>query len=153
MKRSLKTNEANDIKRPALISLVHSTDDITINPVSSTTDVSASASNTTSPINFSTKDIPSNKLPLSFYDKPCETLAKSLLGQKIVTVNSCGQRIVGKILETEAYLGVIDKAAHSYKGKRTEKTEAMFMPPGTCYVYNIYGMYCCMNISSKGELE
>ena len=54
-------------------------------------------------------------------------------------------------METEAYLGCEDKAAHSYNGKRTPKNEAMYMPPGTCYVYSIYGIHCCMNISSQGE--
>ena len=57
----------------------------------------------------------------------------------------------GIIVETEAYLGGDDKAAHSYGGKRTERNEAMYMPPGTCYVYTIYGMYNCVNISSLGE--
>ena len=46
--------------------------------------------------------------------------------------------------------GLEDKAAHSYQGKRTERNEAMFMMPGTAYVYNIYGVYCCFNISSAG---
>ncbi|KAH9504065.1 hypothetical protein Btru_067665 [Bulinus truncatus] len=62
-----------------------------------------------------------------------------------------GQRVSGKIVETEAYLGLEDKAAHSYQGKRTDRNAAMFMTPGTAYVYNIYGMYCCLNISSQGE--
>lgn len=57
----------------------------------------------------------------------------------------------GRIVETEAYLGAADKAAHSYNGRRTARNEAMFMSPGTCYVYSIYGIHCCMNISSGGE--
>ncbi len=54
-------------------------------------------------------------------------------------------------METEAYLGGDDKASHSYNGKRTERNEAMYMSPGTCYVYSIYGMYCCVNVSSRGD--
>ena len=91
-------------------------------------------------------------LPFSFYDIPCEELAMSLLGQKLVHVVD-KKRLTGVIVETEAYLGPIDKGAHSYEGKRSAKNEAMFMPPGTAYVYNIYGMYCCMNISAKGKYK
>lgn len=89
------------------------------------------------------------KLDFRFYDRSCEELAKALLGQVIVTRHE-GKRLAGKIVETEAYLGPIDKAAHSYKGK-TDRNTAMFMKPGTAYVYNIYGMYCCLNISAQGD--
>lgn len=57
----------------------------------------------------------------------------------------------GRIVETEAYLGGEDRASHSYNGRRTGKNEAMYMKPGTSYVYTIYGIHCCMNISSVGE--
>ncbi|XP_033749821.1 putative 3-methyladenine DNA glycosylase isoform X2 [Pecten maximus] len=92
------------------------------------------------------------RLSSSFYKKSCLQLARNLLGQ--VLVRRCptsGGLLCGKVVETEAYLGNEDKAAHSYKGKKTEKNSAMFMDPGTAYVYNIYGMYCCFNISSEGE--
>lgn len=54
-------------------------------------------------------------------------------------------------METEAYLGPEDEAAHSRGGRETTRNRAMFMRPGTLYVYIIYGMYFCMNISSQGE--
>lgn len=94
--------------------------------------------------------ISKERLDFKFYNLPCEDLAKALLGQVIVTVHE-GKRLAGKIVETEAYLGRVDKAAHSFKGK-TDRNTAMFMKPGTAYVYNIYGMYCCLNISAQGKL-
>ena len=90
-----------------------------------------------------------DRMQYNFFDVSCEDLAMALLGQKLVHVVD-GKRLTGIIVETEAYLGPIDKGAHSYEGKRTAKNEAMYMPPGTAYVYNIYGLYCCMNISAKG---
>jgi len=88
-------------------------------------------------------------LEFSFYNQSCEDLAKALLGKKLVRLSDKGERLCGIIIETEAYLGHPDKAAHSYKGK-TNKNEPMFMDPGTAYVYHIHS-YCCMNISSKGN--
>lgn len=90
----------------------------------------------------------------SFFDVDCETLAQDLLGCVLVRRSSSGGREIefrGRIVETEAYLGKEDKAAHSFEGKRTERNSAMFMQPGTAYVYSIYGMHCCFNISSHGE--
>ncbi|XP_056871389.1 DNA-3-methyladenine glycosylase isoform X2 [Takifugu flavidus] len=62
-----------------------------------------------------------------------------------------GTELRGRIVETEAYLGGEDKASHSAGGKRTERNTAMFMKPGTIYVYPIYGIYLCMNVSSEEE--
>lgn len=62
-----------------------------------------------------------------------------------------GTELRGRVVETEAYLGGEDKASHSAGGKRTERNTAMFMKPGTIYVYPIYGIYLCMNVSSQGE--
>jgi hypothetical protein len=86
-----------------------------------------------------------------FYDQPCLDLAKKLLGQNLVRRLADGTILSGMIVETEGYLGSEDSSAHSYSGQ-TLRNKAMFMAPGTAYVYNIYGSYCCMNISSRGEL-
>ena len=91
-----------------------------------------------------------NRLTFSFFDQDCTHLAKALLGK--VIVRNCKNSILrAMIVETEAYLGGDDKASHSYGGKKTKRNAAMFMPPGTSYVYYIYGTYCCMNISSRGQ--
>jgi len=79
-----------------------------------------------------------------FYDRPAELVAPDLLGMLLVRRLKGGDRI-GRIVETEAYLGPHDLAAHSSKG-RTARTEAMFGEPGRAYVYMIYGMYNCLNV-------
>lgn len=91
------------------------------------------------------------KLDSSFYNIPCAELARSLLGKVLVRKLPSGELLKGKIVETECYLGVDDKASHSYNGKQTDRNSAMFMKPGTSYVYSIYGMYYCFNISSKED--
>ncbi|XP_063072508.1 DNA-3-methyladenine glycosylase [Engraulis encrasicolus] len=91
------------------------------------------------------------KLGQDFFNQPCVSLAKALLGKVLVRVCSDGQELRGRVVETEAYLGGEDKASHSAGGKRTQRNTAMFMKPGTIYVYPIYGIYLCMNISSQGE--
>ncbi|XP_071965291.1 putative 3-methyladenine DNA glycosylase [Antedon mediterranea] len=91
------------------------------------------------------------RLGRNFFTKPCVALAKELLGKKLVRVLDSGERLSGRIVETEAYCGEEDTACHSYKGKKTGRNKAMFMESGTSYVYMIYGMYHCLNISSEGE--
>lgn len=90
------------------------------------------------------------RLDQKFFDQQCKELATALLGTLLVRKVD-GELLSGRIVETEAYLGITDQAAHSYKGKRTSRNEAMFMKPGTCYVYSIYGIHHCVNISSCGE--
>ncbi|GAA6091392.1 DNA-3-methyladenine glycosylase isoform X2 [Tachysurus ichikawai] len=91
------------------------------------------------------------RLRSDFFNQPCVDLAKALLGKVLVRRHSDGTELRGRVVETEAYLGGEDKASHSAGGKRTERNAAMFMKPGTIYVYPIYGIYLCMNISSQGE--
>lgn len=88
------------------------------------------------------------KLGREFYSRDTITVAKELLG-KILVHDVDGQLIKGKIVETEAYLGLIDKAAHSYGGTKTKRLEAMYSIPGTSYIFFIYGMYYCFNVVTR----
>lgn len=72
-------------------------------------------------------------------------LAKDLLG-KILFTEKNGEITAGVITETEAYLGEDDKASHAYGGRRTLRTEAMYLPGGFCYVYLCYGIHHLLNI-------
>ena len=87
------------------------------------------------------------KLPREFYNQETAIVAKALLGHHLVH-RVKGVERVGKIVETEAYLGQHDLASHSSKG-RTKRTETMFGPPGYAYVYLIYGMYHCFNVVTE----
>jgi len=82
-------------------------------------------------------------LPRSFYARPTVEVARDLLG-KVIRHGELSARIV----ETEAYLGVDDAAAHSARGP-TPRTGVIFGPPGRAYVYLIYGMYYCLNIVAE----
>ena len=62
-----------------------------------------------------------------------------------------GQKISAKIVETEAYMGINDKAAHSYGGRRTQRVEVMYGGPGFSYVFFIYGIHYCFNIVTREE--
>ncbi len=87
------------------------------------------------------------KLPHEFYTRENTLqIAQDLLGKTLVVSNEKRARVSAMIVETEAYLGAIDKAAHSYNNRRTKRTETMFAIGGTVYVFFIYGMYYQFNV-------
>lgn len=92
------------------------------------------------------------KLDRQFYNRDSIIVAKELLG-KVLVHEIGGQRISAKIVEAEAYMGLEDKAAHSYNAKRTPRVEVMYGDPGFAYVFMIYGIHYCFNIvtSEKGK--
>ena len=90
-----------------------------------------------------------NILKRSFYAQPTIEIAKQLLG-KFLYRRVNGKLYVGKIVETEAYLGAKDSACHASRGM-TERNKAMFGPAGHAYVYFIYGMYHCLNVVTEKE--
>ncbi len=86
------------------------------------------------------------KLPKSFYDrKDVVEIAKDLLG-KILVTNINGIRTSGRIVETEAYNGIIDQASHAFGGRRTGRNEPMYAAPGIAYIYLCYGVHHLFNV-------
>lgn len=86
-------------------------------------------------------------LERAFYQRDTIKVARELLG-KILTHESGMETTAGRIVETEAYRGPEDKAAHSSGGRRTLRNEVMFGQKGYAYVYFIYGLYHCFNVTT-----
>ena len=91
-------------------------------------------------------------LPREFYNGDTVEIAQKLLGKYLVG-RLDGGPLVGRITETEAYLGRCDKACHAYGYKKTARTSTLFMEPGHAYIYFIYGMYHCLNFVTEPEGE
>lgn len=91
-------------------------------------------------------------LPGSFFTRSARDVAPELLGRLIVRMVK-GRRLVLRIVETEAYLGIADRASHAFGGRRTARTESLFLPGGHAYVYLIYGMYHCLNVVTGNETD
>lgn len=95
--------------------------------------------------------IRSKKLPLAFYQRgDVVAIARDLLGKVIVTKFN-GIVTSGRITETEAYNGIVDKASHAYGGRRTARTEIMYQPGGSAYVYLCYGIHHLFNVVTNSK--
>ncbi|SEP32253.1 DNA-3-methyladenine glycosylase [Propionispora vibrioides] len=88
------------------------------------------------------------KLTREFYNRDSVIVARELLG-KVLVHEVEGQKVAAKIVEAEAYMGIEDRAAHSYGGKRTPRVEVMYGDPGFSYIFIIYGMHYCFNIVTR----
>ncbi len=93
------------------------------------------------------------KLERDFYTRADTiTIARDLLGKLLVVPRDSGDRVSGMIVETEAYLGETDRAAHSYGGRRTARNEVTYALGGHVYLFFIYGMYYQLNVVC-GEVD
>lgn len=92
------------------------------------------------------------RLKRNFFLQPTLEVAKELLGKYLVRKYR-GKNIIGKIVETEAYIGPKDKASHAYGGKRTPRNHAEYLKGGHIYIYLVYGMHWQFNISTFKEGE
>jgi DNA-3-methyladenine glycosylase len=88
-------------------------------------------------------------LPQAFYDRPTVTVARELLGKRLVRIQE-GIRLSGVIIEAEAYVGENDLACHAKSGK-TRRNAVMYGPPGFAYIYFTYGMHWMLNAVTERE--
>lgn len=86
-----------------------------------------------------------NKLNESFFNRDARIVGKELLGKLLIRKYD-DKTLISRIIETEAYIGSLDKACHAYNFKRTPRVLPLYEAGGIAYVYLIYGMYYCLNI-------
>ena len=91
-------------------------------------------------------------VPQKFFSGDTVEIARALVGKYLIRRYD-GITLCARITETEAYVGRIDKACHAYNYRKTERTKTLYAPPGTAYVYLIYGMHCCLNFVTEPEGE
>jgi DNA-3-methyladenine glycosylase len=84
-------------------------------------------------------------LPPDFFERSAGEVARALLGQLLVS-RVGGRTTGGRIIETEAYLGVDDPASHAFGGRRHRGNDSIYGRPGNWYVYRSYGIHWCMNL-------
>lgn len=89
-------------------------------------------------------------LPVRFFARGADVVARDLIGALIVSTID-GESAVGRIVETEAYLGYDDPASHGYRHRRHAQNQALYGPPGSWYVYRSYGMHWCANLVCQAE--
>lgn len=90
------------------------------------------------------------KITRDFYIRPTLTVAQDLLGKYLVRKEG-KKKLVGKIVETEAYIGPDDKAAHTYGGKVTERNKTVFLEGGHVYIYLCYGIHWQLNFTTRED--
>jgi DNA-3-methyladenine glycosylase len=106
---------------------------------------------------------PLSPLPLSFYRRPADEVARDLLGRYLVRragppegsgnspesagpgEDGDGEPLILRLVEVEAYLGAPDRASHAWGGRRTPRNASLYLPGGHAYVYFVYGMHWCLN--------
>ncbi|HEX2735397.1 MAG TPA: DNA-3-methyladenine glycosylase [Polyangiaceae bacterium] len=93
-------------------------------------------------------------LPRDFFAQPVLQVARECVGKLLIS-RIGGVEVISRIVETEAYRGPDDRAAHSYRGRRSIRTEVMFGPAGHAYVFTLYGIHAAFNLvtGQLGEPE
>lgn len=92
-----------------------------------------------------------DRLPAEFWERPTDEVARALLGCRLVRRAPDLSPRTLVVVETEAYLGVRDRAAHTWDGRRTPRVAPMWGPPGHAYVYRVYGVHDCLNVVTREE--